>query len=87
MAGRMAERSDASPGMAIGVGVVASDDWRLGIRCIGGSLCFAAVCRLVLRNRDAGMLAVRNRWFDALLLAGLGLALFFLALTIPDQPA
>ena len=73
-------------GTAVGVGIVASGDWRLGIRCMGGALCFAAVCRLVLRNRDAGMLAVRNRLFDAVLLAGLGLALFFLALTIPDQP-
>lgn len=73
-------------GTGIGVGVAASGDWRLGIRCVGGALCFAAVCRLVLRNRDAGMLAVRSRFVDALILAGLGLALFFLALTIPDRP-
>jgi len=71
----------------VGVGIVASGDWRLGIRCVGGALCFAAICRLVLRDRDAGMLAVRNRFVDAVILAGLGLALFFLALTIPDQPA
>jgi hypothetical protein len=71
----------------VGVGIVASGDWRLGIRCMGGGLCFAAICRLVLPNRDAGMLAVRSRMFDALILAGLGLALFFLASTIPDQPA
>jgi hypothetical protein len=73
-------------GTGVGVGIVASGDWRLGIRCVGGALCFASICRLVLRNRDAGMLAVRNRVFDASLLAGLGLALFFLASTIPDQP-
>ena len=73
-------------GTAVGVGIVASGDWRLGIRCVGGALCFAAVCRLVLRNRDAGMLAVRSRPVDALILAGLGLALFFLATTIPNQP-
>jgi hypothetical protein len=73
-------------GTGVGVGIVASGDWRLGIRCVGGALCFAGICRLVLRNRDAGMLAVRSRWFDAMLLAGLGVALFFLALTIPDQP-
>ena len=74
-------------GTGIGIGIAASGDWRLGIRCVGGALCFAAVCRLVLRRRDAGMLAVRSRVVDALVLAGLGLALFFLALTIPDQPA
>ena len=73
-------------GTAVGVGIVASGDWRLGIRCVGGALCFAALCRLVLPNRDAGMLAVRNRLFDAAILVVLGLALFFLATTIPDQP-
>lgn len=73
-------------GTGVGVGIVASGDWRLGIRCVGGALCFAAICRLVLRNRDAGMLAVRNRFVDAAILAGLGIALLFLALTIPDQP-
>jgi hypothetical protein len=71
----------------VGVGIVASGDWRLGIRCVGGGLCFAAICRLVLPNRDAGMLAVRNRFVDSAILAVLGLALFFLASTIPDQPA
>ena len=73
-------------GTGVGVGIVASGDWRLGIRCVGGALAFAAVCRLVLPNRDAGMLAVRSRFVDAGILAGLGLALFFLATTIPDQP-
>ena len=73
-------------GTGVGVGIVASGDWRLGIRCVGGALCFASICRLVLRSRDAGMLAVRNRFVDAAILAGLGLALFFLAMTIPDQP-
>jgi hypothetical protein len=32
------------------------------------------------------MLAVRSRLFDAVLLGGLGGALFFLAQTIPNQP-
>ena len=64
-----------------------SGDWRLGIRCLAGGLCFAALLRLVLPARDAGMLAVRHRSFDALLLAGVGAALIFLAATIPDQPS
>ena len=69
-----------------GIAVVWSGDWRLGIRCLAAGLCFAAVLRLVLPKRDAGMLAVRSRLFDAVLLGGLGAALFFLAQTIPDQP-
>jgi hypothetical protein len=72
---------------AVGIAIVWSGDWRLGIRCLAGALCFAALLRLVLPARDAGMLAVRNRFFDALLLGGLGAAIFFLATTIPNQPS
>lgn len=71
---------------AIGIGIAWSGDWRLGTRCLAGALCFAAAVRLVLPTADAGMLAVRNRFFDALILGGVGAAIFFLATTIPDQP-
>ena len=71
---------------AVGIAIVWSGDWRLGMRCLAGGLCFAAVVRLVLPARDAGMLAVRNRFFDVLVLGGLGAAIFFLATTIPNQP-
>ena len=71
-----------------GLGIVIAwhGDWRLGIRCLAGGLCFAALLRLVLPARDAGMLAVRNRFFDAILLGGAGAAILFLASTIPNQP-
>ncbi len=71
---------------AVGIAIVWSGDWRLGIRCLAGGLCFAALLRLVLPARDAGMLAVRNRFFDAILLGGVGAAILFLATTIPNQP-
>jgi hypothetical protein len=71
---------------AAGIAIVWSGDWRLGIRCLAGALCVAAVLRLVLPARDAGMLAVRNRYFDTVLLGGVGAAIFFLATTIPNQP-
>lgn len=71
---------------AAGIAVVWGGDWRLGIRMLAGGLCFASLLRLVLPARDAGMLAVRHRVFDALVLGGVGAALFFLAATIPDQP-
>jgi hypothetical protein len=70
----------------VGLVVVAHGDWRLGVRWIGGALLFAAAARLVLPAREAGMLAVRRRWIDVVLLAGAGAALWFLALSIPDQP-
>jgi hypothetical protein len=71
----------------VGIAIVWGGDWRLGIRCLAGGLCFAALLRLVLPARDAGMLAVRNRFFDAILLGGVGAAIFFLATTIPSQPS
>lgn len=71
---------------AVGIAMSASGSWRAGIQVIAGALILAAVLRLVLPRRDAGMLAVRHRFFDCLLLAGVGGALIFLAQTIPDQP-
>ncbi|MCW2735895.1 DUF3017 domain-containing protein [Nocardioides sp.] len=66
--------------------VVALDEWRTGIRLMGGSLVFAAGVRLLLRSRDAGMLAVRHKALDAVILLLLGGSLIFLAGSIPDQP-
>jgi hypothetical protein len=73
---------------AAGTGLViaARSDWRLGIEVLGGSLIVAAMLRLVLANRDAGMLAVRNRFLDACLLGSAGAALIALATSIPDMP-
>ena len=42
--------------------------------------------RAVLPAKDAGMLAVRKRWWDCFLLVATGVALIFLAGSIPDQP-
>ena len=42
--------------------------------------------RLVLPARDAGMLAVRHRFVDVLLLVGVAGAIYYLAGDIPDQP-
>jgi hypothetical protein len=70
---------------AIGIGIVTTGAWRVGVRWMAGALILAAVVRAVLPARDAGMLAVRRRWWDCLLLAGVGIALVFLASSIPDQ--
>ena len=70
---------------AVGIGIAWAGDWQLGVRCLAAALCAAAALRLVLPAKDAGMLAVRHRLFDAVLLGGIGVAIFFLAATIPDQ--
>jgi hypothetical protein len=75
--------------IATGVGIAIvyrSHDWRLGVRVVAGALFAAALFRLVLPQRDAGMLAVRHRLVDVVLLVLVGGALFFLAGDIPDQP-
>jgi hypothetical protein len=70
---------------AVGMGFVWNGDWRLGVRLLASGLCAASALRLVLPSRDAGMLAVRHRLTDCGILLGVGLALFFLVQTIPDQ--
>ncbi|QCW50166.1 DUF3017 domain-containing protein [Nocardioides dongxiaopingii] len=68
------------------IGIVVTGDWRLGVRVLAAALAAAALLRLVLPRRDAGMLAVRHRVLDVLILAGVAAALYWLAGSIPDQP-
>ena len=72
--------------VAVALALVVLDEWRTGIRVMGGALIVGALVRLVLRSRDAGMLAVRHKVLDAVILVALGGALIFLAGSIPDQP-
>jgi hypothetical protein len=72
---------------AVGIGITwQSHDWRLGIRIVAASLAAAATLRLVLPERDAGMLAVRPRAVDVIMVGAISVALFVLAENIPDQP-
>lgn len=74
-------------GAGAGLGVVAfGDDWRLGVRVMGVALAAAGFFRLVLPEKDAGMLAVRRRWVDVLVLAVLAASLILLATTVPEPP-
>lgn len=72
-------------GVAVGLGLAVTDDWRLGVRWIAGALLFAAGCRLLLPDRQAGMLAVRHRAVDVGLLVVVGGVLIFLVGSIPNQ--
>lgn len=69
-----------------GLVVVAAADWRVGIRIVAGALGAAALLRLALPEKDAGMLAVRHRLLDVAILLAVGITLFVLSVTIPDQP-
>ena len=71
---------------ALGLGSVALGAWRRGIVTIGVALLVGAAARLVLSDRNAGMLRVRrHRWVDVLMLTLVGATMVFLALVIPDQ--
>ncbi len=72
--------------VAVALAITMLGDWRVGIKVLAASLGAAAALRLVLRQRDAGMLAVRHRILDVVILGGLGTLLWVLAVTIPDQP-
>jgi hypothetical protein len=71
---------------AVGLVVVAFGSWRRGVTFVGAALLLAALARALLGEYDAGMLRVRRRWFDVLMLVFTGFVLIFLAATIPNQP-
>ena len=70
--------------VAVGIGllVVGFDHWRRGLVVIGLSLVGAGALRLFLPVRRVGFLAVRSRPTDVVLLAGTGLLLTVVALSI-----
>ena len=70
----------------VGLGIVSHGNWRLGVKWIAASLLVAAVVRLALPAREAGMLAVRRRLIDVGILAAVGVGLWFLSTSIPNQP-
>jgi hypothetical protein len=71
---------------AVGLGIVSRGDWRLGVKWISVALIFAAIVRLAIPAPQAGMLAVRRRAVDVVILAAIGVALWFLSTSIPNQP-
>lgn len=69
----------------VGLGLVFAGAWRTGLSWIGVALLFAAGTRLALSERSAGMLRVRRKWSDVLVLTLAGIALIVLAIVVPPQ--
>ncbi len=72
--------------VAIGLGLVVWGAWRTGIVWMGVAMLVGALTRAVLSERAAGMLRVRRRWSDTLLLTVAGVGLITLAVIVPNQP-
>ena len=71
--------------VVVGIGLldVTFDHWRRGLVLVGLALIGGAAMRLLLPVRRLGFLAVRSRPVDVVLLAGTGVALIVVVLTIP----
>jgi hypothetical protein len=69
--------------LALSLTVVAANHFRRGTVLLALSVLFAAGLRAMLPAREAGLLAVRSRAADLVVLGGLGLGLLALALLVP----
>ena len=70
----------------VGLGIVVAGAWRTGLVWMGIGLLLGALTRAVLSERAAGMLRVRRRWSDVLMLTVAGIGLIVLAVIVPAQP-
>ena len=65
------------------IALLGESTWRLGCLVIGGSLVLGAVERIALPSREAGLLQVRSKAFDAGMLIVLGVMIVVLAIAVP----
>ena len=66
-------------GVAVGLAVVATNHFRRGSMLIAASVFIGALARLVLPESQVGMLAVRRRWLDVLLLTATAVGITLVA--------
>ena len=67
-----------------GLGIVAVGPWRTGLTVMGSAVVAGGVARMLLPDHLAGMLKVRRKSLDVVLMIGLGAALIVLAQVVPD---
>ncbi|WP_329564785.1 DUF3017 domain-containing protein [Kitasatospora sp. NBC_01266] len=72
--------------LAVGIGLLVAwlDDFRYGLLTIGGGVLFGALLRLLLP--EVGMLAVRSRFTDVLVLLFFATVIVLLALVAQPDP-
>lgn len=69
--------------VAAGLVLVVFEYWRRGVVTIGAAMALAALLRLLLPARRAGLLSVRSRGFDVAAYVFLAVALIGIGLAIP----
>lgn len=74
-------------GGVVGLAAIALDHFRSGSLLLSVSVLLAALARAVLPPRRVGLLVVRSRAFDLVVLLGMGLALLVLAIIVPPAGA
>jgi hypothetical protein len=67
----------------VGFAVVRSDHWLRGVGVVGVAMLIAALLRVVLTDRQAGMLAIRRRPFDVLCYLVVAVAIIGTGLVLP----
>ncbi len=72
-----------SVGIIIGLGVAVFDSFRLGSILFAGALVLAFFLRLVLTDREAGMLKVRSRVIDLIVLGAFAGGMLLVSLALP----
>jgi len=71
-------------GVTVGLVVVFLGHWRAGCSLIGAAITVGGLLRLLPQQR-VGLLAVRNRAVDSVLLLGVGIGVIILAWWIPPN--
>ena len=71
-------------GVTIGLAIVFLGHWRSGSTLIGAAITAGGLLRLMPQQR-VGLLAVRNRAIDSILLLGVGIGVIILAWWIPPS--
>ena len=71
---------------AAGIGLIFAYHWRIGSGLIGGSLLVAAGLRLLLPEKQLGLIALRRRFTEVLLYGGFGILIVLVAATIIGGP-
>lgn len=73
-------------GLAASVGVMMTGHWRKGSMGFALVVLVAGLLRLLLPERLAGLLAVRAKWLDCLILLSLGALMAALVMVVPPSP-